>query len=108
VHVGRLGSLVLVLLLASCGLFRRGEQIQVVGPTDLNTASLREIEELPGVTPSMAERIVAGRPYGDVDELLDRKILSHRELERIKKKVTVRKADQKLGGDQPATDRGGR
>jgi hypothetical protein len=108
VHVGRLGSLVLVLLLASCGLFRHPESIQIEGPTDLNTASLRDIEQLPGVTPSMAERIVAGRPYGDVDELVDRKILSHRELERIKKKVTVRKADQKQGGDQPATDRGGR
>jgi DNA uptake protein ComE-like DNA-binding protein len=107
VHVGRLGSLVLVLLLASCGLFHRRESIQFEGPIDLNTASLRDIEQLPGITPSMAERIVAGRPYADIDELVDRKILSHRELERIKKKVTVGRADQKKGGDQPA-DGGGR
>lgn len=104
-RAGRLGALALVLLLTSCGLFRRGETPQVGSPINLNTASLQEIETLPGVTPSMARGILDGRPYGDVDELFDRKILSHRELERIKKKVTVGEAAPKKAGEQPAAGR---
>jgi len=61
---------------------------------DLNTASLRRVEELPGVTPSMARRIVEGRPYGDPHELVERGILTDRELDRILDRVTV-----KHGGD---------
>jgi competence protein ComEA len=105
VHVGRLGTLALVLLLTSCGFFRRGESLPVSGPINLNTASLQELETLPGVTPSMARRILDGRPYADVDELVDRKILSHRELERVKKKVTLGETAQKKGGEQPGSGR---
>ena len=104
-QVGRLGTLALALLLTSCGLFRSRENPLITGPTNLNTASLEELERLPGVTPSMAGRILAGRPYSDVDELVDRKILSRRELERLRKKVTVGEAAQKKSGDQSGTGR---
>jgi len=60
---------------------------------DLNTASLRRVEELPGVTPSMARRIVEGRPYGDPRELVERGILTERELDRILDRVTVKHRD---------------
>jgi DNA uptake protein ComE-like DNA-binding protein len=60
---------------------------------DLNTASLRRVEELPGVTPSMARRIVEGRPYGDPHELVERDILTERELDRILDRVTVKHRD---------------
>jgi len=60
---------------------------------DLNTASLRRVEELPGVTPSMARRIVEGRPYGDPRELVERGILTERELDRILDRVTLKHRD---------------
>jgi DNA uptake protein ComE-like DNA-binding protein len=40
-------------------------------PVDLNAASPEELASLPGVGPTIAGRIVAGRPYASVDELLD-------------------------------------
>jgi competence protein ComEA len=38
-------------------------------PVDLNSASEKELEELNGVGPATAKKIVAGRPYSTVDDL---------------------------------------
>jgi competence protein ComEA len=58
-------------------------------PIDLNTASRRKLEALPGVTPSMAKRIAAGRPYKEPHELVDRGILTEREFNRVEDWITV-------------------
>ncbi|HEX4825933.1 MAG TPA: helix-hairpin-helix domain-containing protein [Candidatus Polarisedimenticolaceae bacterium] len=39
------------------------------GPIDLNTASEKDLESLPGVGPATAKKIVAGRPYASVGDL---------------------------------------
>lgn len=39
------------------------------GPVDLNTATVAELEALPGVGPAYAKRIQDNRPYGSVAEL---------------------------------------
>jgi endonuclease YncB( thermonuclease family) len=38
-------------------------------PLDLNRATQSELEQLPGIGPALAKRIMAGRPYRTVDEL---------------------------------------
>jgi DNA uptake protein ComE-like DNA-binding protein len=82
-----------MLLVAACGLMRRADR-PATGPLDINTASLADIEQLPGVTPSMARRIFEGRPYGSLDELVDRGLLSERELDRVRSKIKIGKAAQ--------------
>jgi competence protein ComEA len=77
-----------LLLVAACGLVRRSPT-PPTGPLDVNTASLADLEHLPGVTPSMAQRIYEGRPYGSLDELVERGLLSERELERVRSKLRV-------------------
>jgi len=84
--------LVLALLLPECGLLHRERPARPPTPIDLNTASLRKIERLPGITPSIARRIVEGRPYEQPDDLVARGILTAHELERIEGRVVVQRA----------------
>ena len=72
-----------------CSLLHRHHEPERPKPIDLNTASRRKVEELPGITPTMARRIVEGRPYRDPDELVERGILTRRELERILDHIVV-------------------
>jgi len=57
-------------------------------PVDLNTASEKELEELPGVGPATAKKIVAGRPYASVADL-SKAGVSASEVSKISSMVTV-------------------
>ena len=73
----------------ACGLVHRHRDPAAPRPLDLNTASRRTIEKLPGITPSMARRIVEGRPFEDPHELVERRILTEREIRRVSDRVTA-------------------
>jgi len=55
---------------------------------DLNSASEKELEALPGVGPATAKKIVANRPYKSVDEL-SKAGLSAKKIETLKPLVSV-------------------
>src|SRR5262249_49139387 len=83
-------ALAAAIVLPSCALLRHDGPPAPVVQIDLNSASLRSVERLPGVTPSMARRIVDGRPYAAPEDLVERGILTSRELDRVADRVTVR------------------
>ncbi len=56
---------------------------------DVNTASVRELERLPGLGPEVVERIVQHRPYKNLDELITKKVLGRKQFARIKDKIRV-------------------
>jgi competence protein ComEA len=39
-------------------------------PVDINTATVEELDRLPGVGPSIARKIIDGRPYTKIEDLL--------------------------------------
>jgi competence protein ComEA len=64
------------------------EQAKSSGPVNLNRASEQDLEELPGVGPATAKKIIAGRPYKSVDDL-EKAGVSKSTIEKIRSQVTV-------------------
>jgi competence protein ComEA len=48
---------------------RRGRALPSAEPIDINRADEPELVRLPGVGPALAARIIAARPFADVDDL---------------------------------------
>lgn len=65
------------------------QQVTSSGLININTASEGELDTLPGVGPVIAQKIIQGRPYGSVEELVAKKILSNKVFLQVKEKVTV-------------------
>lgn len=58
---------------------------------DLNTATKKELESIPGIGPVLAERIMAGRPYRNIDELLKIKGIGKKNLSKIRNCFVIKK-----------------
>ncbi len=59
------------------------------GSLDVNTATERELQFVRGIGPVLAARIIAGRPYETVDDLLKVKGIGPKKLEKIRSYFVV-------------------
>ena len=71
------------------------------GPVDLNTASQKELEDLPGVGKATAKKIIDNRPYTSVADLSKAKI-SEKTIQKISPLVTVSSASAGRAASAPA------
>ena len=60
-------------------------------PLDLNSASKNQLMGLPGIDSAAADRIIAARPYSSEHQLLDKRIVSRDEYNKIADSITVKK-----------------
>ena len=60
-----------------------------LGRINVNTATVAELEALPGIGPVIARRIIEGRPYRSVDDLDRVKGIGKKRLEEIRPFVTA-------------------
>jgi competence protein ComEA len=56
---------------------------------NINTASLSELDTLPGIGPAHGQSIIEHRPYSTLEELVSKGALSKSVYEKVKEKVTV-------------------
>jgi DNA uptake protein ComE-like DNA-binding protein len=60
-------------------------------PLDLNSATKDDLRSLPGITDAKADRIVAGRPYAQPDDLVTRRILPKSEYDQISDRIVAKR-----------------
>lgn len=56
---------------------------------NINTASLSELDKLPGIGPVTAGKIIDNRPYADAKDLLSKKVLGQKIFDQIKNSISV-------------------
>ncbi len=56
---------------------------------NINSAGLSELDQLPGVGPVGAQKIIDGRPYGSIEELFTKKAVTRSVYEKIKELVST-------------------
>ena len=59
------------------------------GLVNINTASLKELDSLPGIGPVYGQNIIDQRPYSNTEELLSKSVLKPSVYEKIKDKISV-------------------
>lgn len=58
-------------------------------PVSINVASQQELEALPGIGPATAKKIISGRPYTDLSELVAKKAMGQALFEKLKDQLTL-------------------
>jgi len=66
-----------------------GTTVSSFGLININTASLGELDTLSGVGQTTAQKIIDGRPYQTIDELVSKKIVKKSVFEKIKDKIAA-------------------
>ena len=59
-------------------------------PADLNSATKEQLLSLPGMNSTQANRIIAGRPYQDPQELVTRHLMTQSQYDQVARRITVK------------------
>jgi len=67
---------------------------------DINSATLLDLESLPGIGTATARKIVAARPYASVDELKSRKVLSNGTYDKVRDRISAKGHSSVVAGEK--------
>jgi competence protein ComEA len=57
---------------------------------NINTASTADLQKVPGIGKKRADKIVKARPFTSVDELVTKKIMSKKDLDKVRANLTTK------------------
>lgn len=104
-HIVLIATVLMAALFVPSAMFARKKQLPA-RPFDLNTATLKQLEELPGVGPVTAHAILDFReksgPFKSVDDLLVIPRISQKKLAKIRPYVFVKGARAKIAPKKPS------
>jgi competence ComEA-like helix-hairpin-helix protein len=102
----RISLFILFFCLVLSGAIAAGKKKPPARPVNINTATSEELQQVPGIGPATAEKILQMRKsYGafkSVDDLLAIRGLGPKRLEKMRKYLTVGKPPQAKIGALPA------
>ena len=64
-------------------------------PMDINSATAKQLATLDGIGEARSKAIIAGRPYGGKDDLVNKKVLTQDVYEKIKDKIVAKQSKDK-------------
>jgi len=56
---------------------------------NINSSPIEELDSLPGIGPALGQKIIDGRPYNTVDDLVVKKIISDSVFQKIRQLITT-------------------
>jgi len=65
------------------------EKLKAALKININTASSEELQKIPYIGPKKAEKIISGRPYQSIEDILDLHGFGEKTFEKIKDYITV-------------------
>jgi competence protein ComEA len=57
---------------------------------NINTASSADLQKVPGIGKATADKIVKGRPFTNVDDLVTKKIMKKKDLDKVRGNLSTR------------------
>lgn len=67
----------------------QGLSLENSGLVNINSADIAALDTLPRVGPVTAQKIVDGRPYGTIEELVSKKVVGQKTFDGLKDRITV-------------------
>lgn len=56
---------------------------------NINSATLAELDQLPGIGKILAQKIISNRPYSTIEDLLNKKVINKSVFEKIKSQISI-------------------